>query len=154
MRFTKDLEIYELKRAFEDRTLPKEEWTHAAHLTVGLYYLVHHSFGVAKNLVRDGIFWLNDKHGTPNTDTSGYHETLTHFWLNEIANFIKANDTETNVVILANTMLEELSDPKLPLKRYNRETLLSVEARRTYVRPDRVKQRGPVSVTQFAFQKA
>ena len=150
MRFTKDLEIYELKRAFEDRTLPKEEWTHAAHLTVGLYYLVHHSFGVAKNLVRDGIFWLNDKHGTPNTDSSGYHETLTHFWLSEIADFIKAHDTETNLVMLANTMLDELCDPKLPLMRYTLGRLFSVEARRTYVRPDIVKQRRSMPRFQFA----
>lgn len=154
MRFTKDIEIYELKRAFEDRTLPKKEWTHAAHLTVGLYYLVHHSFGVAKNLVRDGIFWLNDRHGTPNTDSSGYHETLTHFWLNEIADFIKANDTQTNIVMLANTMLDKLGDPKLPLTRYTRETLFSVEARRAYVLPDIARQQQPMPKLQFAFQQA
>ena len=154
MRFTKDIEIYELKRAFENRTIAKGEWTHAAHLTIGLYYLVHHSFGVAKNLMRDGIFWLNDKHGTPNTDSSGYHETLTVFWLNEIADFIKANDTETNIVALANRMLDELCDPRLPLRRYSRETLFSVEARRMFLPADIQKRKAMPTLQQFAFLQA
>ena len=85
MIFTRDEEVLELAKAFEERTLPKSEWTHAAHLTVGMYYCFHNPLGVAKNLMSDGIYWLNDAHGTPNTETSGYHETLTVFWLKTVA---------------------------------------------------------------------
>ena len=81
MIYNTDKEVELLIETFEKRTLPKTEWTHAAHLIVGLYYCFHHPFGVAKNLMSDGIYWLNDAHGTANTETSGYHETLTVFWL-------------------------------------------------------------------------
>ncbi len=33
-------EILALVRRFEDCTLPREEWTHAAHLTVALWHLL------------------------------------------------------------------------------------------------------------------
>ena len=87
--YKSDEEINLLIAAFEERTLSKAEWTHAAHLTVGLYYCAHNSFGAAKNLMSDGIYWLNDEHGTPNTETSGYHETLTVFWLKTVAEFLE-----------------------------------------------------------------
>jgi hypothetical protein len=55
-----DEEVALLFEAFEKRTLSKENWTHAAHLTVALFYCLNYPFGVARNLMRDGIYWLND----------------------------------------------------------------------------------------------
>jgi hypothetical protein len=142
MHFSSEEEIHKLVKRFEDRTLPKSEWTHAAHLTVGLHYCVHHAFGVAKNLMSDGIYWLNDSHGTANTENSGYHETLTVFWLRQVADFIKANDTETDIAAVANKLVTELSDRNLPLKIYSRELLFSPAARARLVDPDLVVVRG------------
>jgi hypothetical protein len=88
MIYKTDAEVKSLVRAFEERTLSKAEWTHAAHLTVGLYYCLNCPFALAVNWMRDGIHWLNDAHGTPNSDTSGYHETLTIFWLLTIEEFV------------------------------------------------------------------
>jgi len=136
MYFSTENDVVELVRRFEDRTITKAEWTHEAHLSVGLYYCVNHSLGVAKNLMGDGIYWLNDRHGTPNTENSGYHETLTVFWLNKIADFVKAHDYEEDLGVLANTMLAEFTDRDLPLREYTRETLFSAQARQTYVKPD------------------
>lgn len=144
MYFSTENEVIELVRRFEDRSISKTEWTHEAHLSVGLYYCVNHSFGVAKNLMRDGIYWLNDKHGTPNTDNSGYHETLTVFWLNKIADFVKAHDHVDHLDVLANKMLAEFTERDLPLREYTRETLFSTEARRSFVKPD-LTVRGPLS---------
>ena len=53
-------EAIELVKAFEQRTLPRSEWTHAALLTVGLYYCLRYSFGTAINLMREGIQAIND----------------------------------------------------------------------------------------------
>ena len=136
MRFKDNNEVKELVRAFESCTLGKEEWTHEAHLTVGCYYLIHHPLGVAKNLMGDGICWLNDKHGTPNTDTSGYHETITHFWLTAISGYLNTSEGELDLITLVNAMLNEFSDRNLPLKKYSRELLFSPRARREYVEPD------------------
>jgi hypothetical protein len=136
MIFTRDEEVIELARAFEERTLPKAEWTHAAHLVVGLYYCYHHPLGVAKNLMRDGIYWLNDAHGTPNTESSGYHETITVFWLRTVADYLAKAERAAGLAALANGLLAVCHDPRLPLEYYSRERLFSVEARTHYVKPD------------------
>ena len=136
MIFERDEEVDLLAKSFEERTLPKSEWTHAAHLVVGLYYCFHNPPGVAKNLMSDGIYWLNDAHGTPNTETSGYHETLTVFWLKTVAGYLEKNGREAGLAALANGLVATLNDTKLPLKYYSRERLFSVEARMNYVEPD------------------
>jgi hypothetical protein len=39
--------------------------------------------------VRAGILRLNTAHGTPNTDTRGYHETITRAYLVLLAGFAR-----------------------------------------------------------------
>jgi hypothetical protein len=136
MIYKTDEEVNLLAKAFEERTLPKAEWTHAAHLVVGLYYCSQNPLGVAKNLMSDGIYWLNDAHGTANTETSGYHETLTVFWLRTIANHLEKVGRDKGLAELANNLLATFNDPRLPLAFYSRERLFSVEARLNYVEPD------------------
>jgi hypothetical protein len=136
MIYKTDEEVIELAKSFEERTLPKAEWTHAAHLVVGLYYCYRHPLGVAKNLMSDGIYRLNDAHGTPNTETSGYHETLTSFWLRTVAKYLESTGREAGLAALANGLVASLNDAKLPLKYYSRERLFSVAARLNYVEPD------------------
>jgi hypothetical protein len=136
MNFERDEEVNLLAQAFEERTLSKSEWTHAMHLVVGLYYCYHHPPGVAKNLMSDGIYWLNDAHGTPNTAESGYHETLTVFWLRTVAIYLEKAGRDKGLAELANGLTEAFNDTRLPLKYYSRERLFSVEARMNYVEPD------------------
>ena len=136
MIYKTDEEVNLLAKSFEERTLAKADWTHAAHLLVGLYYCYHHPLGVAKNLISDGIYWLNDAHGTPNTETSGYHETLTVFWLRTIANYLEKTGRDAGLAALANGLLATIDDSNLPLRYYSRERLFSTEARLNYVEPD------------------
>ena len=131
-----DADVLALVEAFEKRTLPKAEWTHAAHLTVGLYYCLNYPFGAARNLIRDGIYWLNDTHGTANTETSGYHETITCFWTKTVNDFLAKRDRGAALAVLANDLVLSCGDPNLPLRFYSRELLFSVEARLNYVAPD------------------
>ena len=140
MIYKTDEEIYLLIKAFEERTLQKADWTHAAHLTVGLYYCARHPFGAAKNLMSDGIYWLNDAHGTPNTETSGYHETLTVFWLKTVAEFL-AESAGKSLAETANALIASCCDAKLPLEFYSRELLFSAAARAHYVEPDLICRR-------------
>ena len=136
MILNRDEDITALVKAFESRTLPKSEWTHAAHLLVGLHYCRSMPFAVAKNIMRDGIHWLNDTHGVPNTDDSGYHETLTVFWLKRIWNFLDERPADTSLVELANQLLERYNDPGLPLRFYSSGVLFSASARHDFVPPD------------------
>ena len=139
-------DLYTLVKAFENRTITKNDWTHAAHLAVGLYYLRTLPFAVAKNVMRDGIVWLNDRHGTPNTDDSGYHETRTVFWLKRIWNFLDERQDVRNLATLANELIGRFNDPDLPLRYYTRERLFSAMARHEYVTPDR-RTKNPVRLS-------
>ncbi len=148
MKFNDSREIYSLVKGFENRTIAKSEWTHEAHLVVGLYYCRTRAFAVAKNVMRDGIYWLNDTHGTPNTDDSGYHETLTVFWLKRIWNFLDERSEVLSLATLANELIDLYNDPRLPLSYYSRDLLFSTSARHEYVPPDlRPKFRVNLSIT-------
>ena len=141
-------DVYRLVEAFEKRTLTKGEWTHAAHLVVGLFYCRTLPFAVARNVMRDGICWLNDTHGTLNTDDSGYHETLTVFWMNRIWNYLDQAGATKSLVVLANELVDRYNKPDLPLSYYSRETLYSASARRDYIPPDnRIKNPLGLTVT-------
>ncbi len=82
-RHAQDIEAF--VREFEACTLPKPRWTHQAHLLVGLWYLSRHPPAEALNIVRERIRAYNVAVGTANTDRSGYHETITRLYLNDIA---------------------------------------------------------------------
>ena len=62
---------------FAALTLPKHEWTHAAHLTVGVWHVDRYGAADALTRLRAGIRRLNESHGNVNTPASGYHETIT-----------------------------------------------------------------------------
>ena len=136
MTFSSNKEIYDLVKAFERRTLPRYRWTHEAHLAVATFYCSTLPFGMARNVMRDGILWLNDLHGTPNNETSGYHETLTLFWLKRVWNFIDSRIGHAEMTSLVNDVIKTLGDPDLPLRFYSRDLLYSAKARREYYPPD------------------
>src|ERR1044071_9403468 len=126
-------EILALVRGFEDCTLPREEWTHAAHLTVALWHLLQYDWPEAVRRVRLGIQRYNAAHGIRTTPTGGYHETLTLFWLRTVRAFLELGRNEArSLVALANDLVAA-HDSKLPLEYYTRERLFSAEARAAWV---------------------
>ncbi len=78
-RIEADLESF--VRDFERGTLPKARWTHEAHLLMGLWYLSRHAPSQALAEMRARIRAYNDAVGTLNSDSGGYHETLTRLYL-------------------------------------------------------------------------
>jgi hypothetical protein len=116
--------------------LRKEEWTHEAHLVAGFWYT--YLLGSAHSLeeMRLRIRRHNESVGTPNTDDSGYHETITRLYLrgieNELAK-VHGQDLESS---LASLLDSEVADRAWPLRFYSRDRLFSVAARRTWVEPD------------------
>ena len=117
-------------------TLPKAEWTHEAHLRAGLWHVFHHGPEEALGLLRDRISKYNESVGTANTDTSGYHETITAFYVKTIAVFLDAEDRTRSLDELATRLIEKCGHRELPLRHYSRARLFSVEARREYLAPD------------------
>ena len=119
-----------------DRTLPKIEWTHEAHLRAGLWHVLHHGPAAALELLRTRIAAYNESVGTPNTDTSGYHETITHFYVIVIGGFLAAADRTLSIDQLATRLIAEHGDRQLPLRYYSEQCLFSVAARQSWIEPD------------------
>lgn len=123
-------------QALIDRTLPKAEWTHEAHLRAGLWHVLEHGAAAALELLRTRISGYNESVGTRNTDTSGYHETITRFHVIVIDRFLAANDRALPIDDLATRLLAECGDRRLPMRYYSEGRLFSVVARRSWVEPD------------------
>jgi len=117
-------------------TLPKPEWTHHAHLRAGLWHVLAFGQDHALVLLRERIARYNTSVGTANTDSSGYHETLTRFYVGLIAGFLRGHDRSAPVDELAAALIAEHGDREVPLRYYSRERLFSVEARRGWIEPD------------------
>jgi hypothetical protein len=121
---------------FEACRLSKQQWTHQAHLTAGYWYLTHLDPVEALEVVRRNIRRHNESVGTPNTDTGGYHETITRLYLFAIERHIRAHQGQPFEASLQGLLESELGNSTWPLTWYSRERLFSVVARRGWVEPD------------------
>ncbi len=123
--------------AFEACSLPKVYWTHQAHLIVALWYNLRHGADEALDIVRDGIKRYNEAVGTENTATSGYHETITVFYMWAVRKFIESAGSEASLPELANSLIGgKCAAKSFPFEYYSRDLLLSSEARAIWVKPD------------------
>lgn len=113
---------------FCDRTLPKERWTHEAHLAVCWAAFQTRDERAAVDFLRDAICSYNDATGVENTPTSGYHETLTRYYVHAVA------------ALGADTIDDVLSAPECrrdaPLRHWSRSRLFGRRARAGWVEPD------------------
>jgi hypothetical protein len=128
-----------LVQSFLDGTLNKYDWTHEAHLVVGMYMVTHHEAAALEHM-RKAIRSFNETTGTENTDTSGYHETLTVFWLERIRAHCTAPDgtlTWDQDTLDHLLFSREMSNRNVWLEHYDEDLVKSVEARRGYVQPVR-----------------
>ncbi|KJH71709.1 hypothetical protein [Aliterella atlantica] len=129
-------EIESLVGAFEDCVLPRSCWTHQAHLTVALWYLTHFSEEQAINCMRDRIRKYNVATGVENTKNSGYHETITLFWLRVISNYLISEIQVYELVDIANKLLNTYKNSGLVFEYYSRNLLLSFVARSNWIEPN------------------
>jgi hypothetical protein len=120
--------------AFENGTWPVEEWKHKHHLVMAACYVVTYGRDEALNRARLNIPKYNEAQGGKNTDDSGYHETLTVFWIDVVASAIPKDSPRAEAV---RRVVEALA-PKRDLWRdyYSFDVVKSREARRAYIAPD------------------
>jgi hypothetical protein len=131
-----DAELEDLVRRFSERTLPKPEWTHAAHLAVGLWHVCRYGRDAALSRLRVGITRLNESHGTVNSATGGYHETVTRAYVYLLDAFAARNPDKTPAERVTKLLNGPLADKKALLRFYSRERLESVQARLGWAEPD------------------
>jgi len=140
MKYPTENEILAVVRGFEHGTIAREDWRHAEHLTVALYYLLHHDFETATSKMRDGIFNLLKAFEVDLKKEMPYHETLTIFWLRTVADFAKSKNG-ASIVETCNELVVKF-DKDYPLRFYSREFLFSDEARKKFVESDLSLERG------------
>lgn len=119
--------------------LTKGEWTHEAHLVTCWVALRDRSPAEAVMFLRDAIKAHNCGIGIENTDESGYHETLTVYYVAAIA---AARESRPEGLFE-----HEWCDRDAPLRHWNRDRLFSVEARHDWVPPDLADLPWPVATT-------
>jgi hypothetical protein len=125
-----------LAEQFVAKTLPTAEWTHHAHLKVGMWHVLAYGPEEALRLLRERIRAYNEATGGVNSDESGYHETITRFWVQRIDGFLSHTDRGAPIDELADALIAELGDKRLLRNFYSRDRLESVVARREWVEPD------------------
>ena len=126
-----------LASRFAALTLPKEEWTHVAHLTVGAWHVDRYGAAEALGRLRDGIRRLNESHGNVNTPTSGYHETITAAYVTLLAAYLDECPPGLPLAARVERLLAgPLAARDVLFTFYSRDRLMSTDARARWVEPD------------------
>ncbi len=137
--FAADAEIVRIGEGLLDHSLPKEHWTHEAHLAACLWLLHARPDIWPERDLPDIIRSFNAAKGGINDDSQGYHETLTQLYIQGVRAFMADLAPGMVLTTAVNALLEsEIGRRDWPLTLYQRETLFSVTARREWVEPDLV----------------
>jgi hypothetical protein len=141
---TTEPEIDAFLTAFESGRLPKERWTHAAHLFTGACYVHRYGEDGAIDQMRRNVCRYNEAVGGKNTETSGYHETITVFWIKLLHRLLGAQFNEASACLVgrlsragfAALAVERFAHDREILRRfYDFDVIASKEARRAWIPP-------------------
>jgi hypothetical protein len=129
--------LEELAARFTAAAIPATEWTHEMHLMVGAWHVARFGAAAALEHLRAGIRRLNAAHGTVDSDTRGYHETITRAYVRLIAHFLCGQpEGEALDASVAALLAGPLAARDVLMRHYSKATLFSVAARRGSVEPD------------------
>src|SRR3954462_13825272 len=121
--------IRDVGRRFLARTLPKDEWTHEAHLSTCVWLILERPEIAPERDLPDLIRRYNESVGGVNDATQGYHETITQVFIRAVRAHLATTEGQglherANALLLAPQGRRDW-----PLRFYSRERLFSAEAR-------------------------
>ena len=97
-------DLNDFARRFTCCDMKRAEWTHEAHLAVGVWHVDRYGAEGALARLRTGIRALNESFGNRNTAADGYHETITAAYVRLITDFLNRGPAalrlEERVVLL------------------------------------------------------
>ena len=118
-----------------DRTLPKARWTHAAHFAAACWLLRRTGVDVVREM--PGIIRAyNESTGVPNTDSGGYHETITMASLRAARAWLAARPGEALHTAVNGLLGSEFGRSDWLLTYWSKPVLFSVDARRSWLEPN------------------
>jgi hypothetical protein len=131
-----ECEIDAFIAAFEGCTLPKEQWTHGAHLLTGACYV--HALGEAEAIARMRlcVSRYNESVGGENTETSGYHETVTVAWIKLLSGLLDRSKPIARAAFAALAVEHFQAQRNIFSRFYDFDLVASTEARRRWVAPN------------------
>lgn len=135
--FASEDDIAAIARGVADRTLPRREWTHAAHFAAALELLRRRGLEASAREMPGLIRAYNEAVGTPNTDAEGYHETITQASLRAAHSVLSQFSADTPLHVVGDALMNgAYGNSRWLLTYWTGEALFTVEARRGWVEPD------------------
>jgi hypothetical protein len=129
--FKDDDEIIDLVRRFECCEINPADFRHYQHLTVALWYIKKFPYDIAAEKLRAGIKKLAAAYGK-----TGYHETITLFWLVVVRDFVAKAGPMESICDLSNRLITSCTGKNLVNEYYSEELIASPEAKHGWVEPD------------------
>jgi len=134
--FPDDAAVRHVGEGLLARTLPREGWTHEAHLAATCWLLrerpdIDVDAGIAAIIAR-----YNESVGGVNDDHNGYHDSITRAFVVGVRLHLSQRPAESLVTSVNALLGSPMGQRDWPLRFYSRELLFSVAARRGFVAPD------------------
>lgn len=124
-------EIRSVIERFERCDFALPEFTHARHLTVACCYLCTFSREEAMERMRRGLQAFIAHHGK-----QGYHETITRFWMEILADDLARCAQGTTMLERINAAVQHYGNKDVLFSYYSRDRVMSDEAKNGWVEPD------------------
>jgi hypothetical protein len=135
--FADDAAIRHIGEGLLACALRREEWTHEAHLAACCWLVTERPDISPERDLPDLIRRFNESVGGVNSDSEGYHETITQCFIRAVRAYLSRVDPALPLVEKVNGLLcSQEGRRDWPLCFYDPETLFSREARLGWVEPD------------------
>ena len=135
--FADDAAIRRIGEGLLARTLPREDWTHEAHLGATCWLLRERPDIDMDREIAGIISRYNESVGGVNDDRGGYHDTITRCYLAGVRTHLACRPAGERLADSVNALLASPAGGRdWPLHFYSRARLFSVAARRGYLAPD------------------
>jgi hypothetical protein len=135
--YSSEDEIIRIGEGFFSCTLPRAEWTHAAHFAAALWLMRYRPELEPSREMPKLIRAYNESVGRVNDDSGGYHETITQASLRALRGVLDAYTAEVPIYAIVNALMaSSMANPNWLLEYWSQPRLMSVEARRDWLEPD------------------
>ena len=130
-----DSSLERIGRGLRDCSLPKSEWTHAAHFAAAFWLLQQPGVDAFRDMP-GMIRRYNEATGVANSDQSGYHQTITIASLRAARAWLEQRRGVPLYRALEALLASEFGRSDWLLNHWSRALLFSEQARRCWMEPD------------------
>ncbi|HYG29345.1 MAG TPA: hypothetical protein VD887_03930 [Allosphingosinicella sp.] len=135
--FPSDAAVRRIGDGLLSRTLPRADWTHEAHLAATAWLILERRDVLPERDLPAIIRGYNESVGGVNSDTEGYHETITLVSIRGVRGYLARSAAAPALVEKVNGLLRADEGRRdWPLRFYSPDLLFSRAARLGWVEPD------------------